>query len=113
MATSGSRAAIVLLIVLLLGAGGWYAKESTSSCMIAVNNAEATMTISGIGSTGECEEIARQNPDRYVRQSPPDGGVLCEKQHGRKRYVVRDRGAFMIIGRSMCSSLDNRIANGR
>lgn len=108
-----SKSSLPILLLILLGAIGWYAKESSSTCMVAVKNAEATMMISGLGSSAECEEIVRRNRDWYVRQSPPDGGVLCEVQRGRKRYVVRDRGVFMLIGRGMCLSLEKQASSDR
>jgi hypothetical protein len=102
-----------LVLLLVLGAGGWYARARTSSCVVGVNGAEASITVTGFGSAAACEELVRENPRAsYMRQSPPDGGVLCEIQRGQKRYVVRDRGALMLVGRGICSALTEQTTKG-
>jgi hypothetical protein len=110
MAKSSSKSALFLLL-LVIGTGGWYARERTSSCVVGMNGVEATVTITGWGSAGACQEYVRSRPlEAYIRRSPAEGAVLCERQRGRNRYIVRDRGAFMLIGRAMCVSLEQQMA---
>jgi hypothetical protein len=105
---STARASAVLLVLGLFAAVGWYARERASSCVVGVAGAEASITVAGLGSRAACDDFVRSNPrEWYVRQSPPDGGVLCEVQQGQVRYAVRDRGTFMLVGRGVCSSLQN------
>lgn len=105
---SVAKTSTTLLVVLLAGAGGWYARARTSSCVVGVTGADANVTVTGFGSAASCDDMVRANPSvSYLRQSPPEGGVLCEVQRGQKRYVVRDRGALMLVGRGICSSLMN------
>jgi hypothetical protein len=103
-----SKSALILLVLAVCGAG-WYVRGRTGSCVVGVNGAEATVTISGYRSKPACEEMVRSKPtETYIRQSPPEGSVLCEVQRGRSRYVVRDRGALMVVGRAMCASMQNQ-----
>jgi len=94
-----------LLILLVLLAGGAYAHERTSSCVVGVTGAEATVTVKGFRSGAACADLVASKHDYYQRDTPPDGGVLCEIQRGQRRYIVRDRGAFMFIGRGLCSRI--------
>jgi hypothetical protein len=101
-----ARASFSLLLLILLGTGGWYARERTRSCIVGVNGADASVTVTGFGASTECETMIHENQNAsYLRQSPPAGGVLCEIQRGQKRLVVRDRGALMLIGRGICATL--------
>lgn len=114
MANRGKQS-IVVLLLLVLGAGGWYARQRTSRCVVGVNGADATVTITGFGSSSACEDMVREYPNAsYLRQTPPDGGVLCEVQRDQKTFIVRDRGTFMLVGRGICSSLlDKQPAKNR
>ena len=99
---------ISLLILLVLIAGGAYAHERTSSCVVGVTGADATVTVKGFGSGSACTALVESKKHGYYeRESTPDGSVLCEVQHKRRRYVVRDRGTFMLIGRNLCSSIED------
>ena len=103
-----SKSALILLVLGVCGAG-WYARERSSSCVVGVNGAEATVTITGFKSRAACDEMVKNRPNEtYVREAAPEGGVLCEFQRGRTRYVVRDRGALMVVGRAMCASMQNQ-----
>jgi hypothetical protein len=103
-----------LLILLVLLAGGAYARERTSSCVVGVTGAEATVTVKGFRSGAACADlIASKKHDYYQRDTPPDGGVLCEIQAGQRRYIVRDRGAFMFVGRGLCSAIENDVKADR
>jgi hypothetical protein len=95
-----------LLVLLVLLAGGAYAHERTSSCVVGVTGAEASVTVKGFRSSAACADmIASKKRDYYRRDTPPDGGVLCEIQNGQRRYIVRDHGAFMFVGRSLCAAI--------
>jgi hypothetical protein len=101
-----SKSVLILLVLAVCGGAGWYVRGRSGSCVVGVNGAEATVTISGFRSKAACEEMVRSRPtETYIRQSPPEGSVLCEIQRGRSRYVVRDRGALMVVGRAMCASM--------
>ena len=68
--------------------------------------AEASVTISGWRADSECAEAVKaKHNELYLRESPPTEGVICEvSRHGR-RYVVRDRGLFLLTGRALCAAL--------
>jgi len=108
-----SKSVLILLVLAVCGAG-WYVRGRSGSCVVGVNGAEATVTISGFRSKAACEEMVRSRPtETYIRQSPSGGSVLCEIQRGRSRYVVRDRGALMVVGRAMCASMQNQSSTSR
>lgn len=105
---------ISLLIALVLMAGGAYAHERTSNCVVGVTGAEASVTVNGFRSSTACADlIASEKYGFYRRETPPDGGVLCEIQHKQRRYVVRDRGAFMLVGRSLCAMIEHDVKEER
>ena len=108
---------ISLLVLLVLLAGGAYAHERTSSCVVGVNGADATVTVKGFRSGSSCAALVASNKHGfYDRETAPEGSVLCEIQNRGRRYVVRDRGAFMLIGRNLCSTIEddlNALANPR
>jgi hypothetical protein len=108
-----SKSALMLLVLGVCGAG-YYVRERSSSCVVGVTGAEASVTITGFRSNAACEDMVRSRPNEtYLRQSAPDGAVLCEFQRGRSRYVVRDRGALMVVGRAMCASMQNQQPTSR
>ena len=103
-----------LLILLVLMAGGAYAHERTSSCVVGVTGAEATVTVKGFRSGAACADlVASKKRDYYQRDTPPDGSVLCEIQQGHRRYIVRDRGAFMFVGRGLCATIADEAKENR
>ena len=102
------KTSISLLVLLVLIAGGAYAHERTSSCVVGVNGADATVTVKGFRSSSMCTALVESKKHGfYERESTPEGRVLCEVQNKGRRYVVRDRGTFMLIGRNLCSSIED------
>jgi hypothetical protein len=108
---------ISVLVLLVLLAGGAYAHERTSSCIVGVTGADATVTVKGFRSGSSCAALVESKKHGfYERETAPEGSVLCEVQNKGRRYVVRDRGTFMFIGRNLCSSIEdelNGLANPR
>lgn len=101
---------ISVLVLLVLLAGGAYARERTSSCVVGVTGADATVTVKGFRSGSMCSALVESKKHGfYERETAPDGSVLCEVQHDRRRYVVRDRGTFMLIGRNLCSNIEEEL----
>jgi len=102
------KTSLTLVVLLLLIAGGAYAHERTSSCVVGVDGADATVTVKGFRSSSMCSALVESKRHGfYERKSTPEGRVLCEVQNKGRRYVVRDRGIFMLIGRNLCSSIDD------
>jgi len=102
------KTSFTLVVLLLLIAGGAYAHERTSSCVVGVNGADATVTVKGFRSSSMCTALVESKKHGfYERESTPEGRVLCEVQNKGRRYVVRDRGTFMFIGRNLCSSIED------
>jgi hypothetical protein len=99
-----------LLVLLVLLAGGAYAHERTSSCVVGVTGADATITVKGFRSGSMCTALVDSKKHGfYERETAPDGSVLCEVQNKGRRYVVRDRGTFMLIGRNLCSNIEDEL----
>lgn len=102
------KLSLLLVGALVLFAGGWYARARVSSCVVGVTGAEASVTITGMRSGAACDALVASSPRAYYRrESAPDGGVLCEIPRGSVRYVVRDRGAMMLVGRGLCAGFEN------
>src|SRR5215510_10990478 len=102
------KTSLTLVVLLLLIAGGAYAHERTSSCVVGVNGADATLTVKGFRSSSICTALVESKKHGfYERESTPEGRVLCEVQNKGRRYVVRDRGTFMFVGRNLCSSIED------
>jgi hypothetical protein len=101
----------LLVIGAFLGAGlGAYGmREVVSSCAVGVSGTDATVTVHGFRSDTACADLTRGSGATtiYDRQEPPTGRVLCEVNHNRQRYVVRDDGLLMITGRSICAVLND------
>jgi hypothetical protein len=89
----------------LLGVGGAW-KEAGRSCMVGVTGTEASVTVSGWHAVDACQAIVKSEPTTYyLRETPPTEGVLCEMSSHGRRYIVRDRGLVMVVGRVICSAL--------
>src|SRR5215468_1700257 len=102
------KTSLSLVVLLLLIAGGAYAHERTSSCVVGVDGADATVTVKGFRSSSMCTALVESKKHGFhERESPPEGRVLCEVQNKGRRYVVRDRGMFMLIGRNLCTSIED------
>ena len=97
----GVCAAIAVVIAL-----GWGGHEVFGSCTVGVTGTDATVTVKGWKAGAECRRLrATDSTGLYDRREPPTGDVMCEMPHGRQRYIVRDRGLLMVVGRSLCAWL--------
>ncbi len=96
----------------LLGGAAW--RESSSSCALGAAGAAASVTLRGWGSAAACQELAAESRGFfYVRATPVPASdvVLCEGERRGVRYVVRDQGLLMLVGRAVCGTIARESAS--
>ena len=98
-----------LLGAVLLGGLLWANHERTASCTVGVSGFDAMVTISGWGAPRACRSTLEENPTtQYLRTQPPAGDLMCEYRIDGRRYTVRDRGVFKMLGRGWCERFQKR-----
>lgn len=77
-----------------------------ASCVVGVYGADASVSVSGWGAPQACRAMVAERPQAlYIRETPPTADVLCEFDRNHQHLVVRDRGVFMLLGRSFCAAI--------
>jgi hypothetical protein len=62
--------------------------------------------VRGWDASGSCQQLIAANKERYYwRTEPATEPVLCEVPIGPRRFIVRDDGALVILGRIACEAL--------
>lgn len=93
-------------VLLCAAASGVVAHRTFDSCVIGYIGSRATVTIRGWDASRSCQQLIAANKDRYyARTEPATEPVLCEVPIGPRRFIVRDDGALVILGRIACEAL--------
>jgi hypothetical protein len=89
-----------------LGGAAW--RESSSSCVLGTTGAAASVTLQGWGSAAVCQQLAAESRSFFYERTTPvpaSDVVLCEGERRGVRYVVRDQGLLMLVGRAVCGTI--------
>ena len=99
---------IIVIGVLALGAAAYGSHRFLGSCSVGVTGTDATVTVSGWRATAACHDLQAQDSRWvYLREEPLVGDVLCEVRRDHRHYVVRDKGALLLVGRMACAALND------
>lgn len=112
LAVKVAGAALLASAVAGAGAATWH--QAAPSCVLGKFNAAATVTVSGLGAGHVCEATAARGGGYYVRTAPVPASdvVLCEVNAQGLHWTVRDQGAFMFVGRTVCDNMRRTAARG-
>ena len=99
--------AVVAVAGVCVAAAGFGGYRATSSCIIGVRGTRATITVEGPGATFRCKNfMPRDSSDYYIRTERATEPVLCEGDRSGLHYTVRDDGVLVLVGRMLCSDLN-------
>ena len=102
----GATAVKIGAALILSSAGGVAYHSTYASCIIGVTGTNASVTVRGWGAPAVCRAAIQDGRKwAYARDEIPTEPVLCEIEQHHRRYIVRDAGVFMIVGRSLCADL--------
>lgn len=109
------KLAAVVLVLVVAAAGAWLGYEGLSGrgplaeplggrCTLGVAGTQATLTITGPGARGACEESIGFDPAVYIEEIPPSGAVICSHTIDGTTRTVRDVGMHL-VGSDICASM--------
>jgi len=100
-----SKVALIVTSAAAVAGSATY-HTAQESCIIGITGTNASVTVRGWGATRACQGAVREGEAwAYDREEVPTEPVLCEVKQHHRRYIVRDTGALMLVGRGLCYSL--------
>lgn len=80
--------------------------KAMQSCIVGITGTNASVTVRGWGASTACQVAVKEGQAwAYAREEVPTEPVLCEVQQHHRRYIVRDTGGLMLVGRGLCYTL--------
>lgn len=85
----------------------------SGGCTIGLTGAAVSIEAEGLGSSSECDSLARTTTDgaswyRYADGTEAAGAVICQGKVGDVTFTVRDQGMLNLYGTNACNWLVDR-----